>query len=109
MVTKLWLVQEFLKKINQRGITWKLRKGEQLLLCLTHRLDLIHIPKWLPSYGGIKSIPLELNEYYNQPVNLAFTVHIQNLGQCLSSDPRFPTMWFVRPAKPQISLRICNE
>ena len=25
----------------------------------------------------------------------------------LSRDMRFPTMWYVRPAKPQISLRIC--
>ena len=33
-----------LEKINQRGITWKKRKGEQSLLCTTHRHDLIHIP-----------------------------------------------------------------
>ena len=26
----------------------------------------------------------------------------------LSSDMRFPTMWYVGPAKPQISLRICT-
>ena len=44
MVTDLWSVQEYLEKINQRGITWKLRKGEQSFLCMTHRLDLIHIP-----------------------------------------------------------------
>ena len=31
-------------KINQRGITWKLRKGEQSFLRTTHRCDLIHIP-----------------------------------------------------------------
>ena len=31
-------------KINQRGITWKLRKGEQSFLCTTHSPDLIHIP-----------------------------------------------------------------
>ena len=30
-------------KNNQRGITWKMRKREQSFLCLTHRLDLIHI------------------------------------------------------------------
>ena len=29
MVTDLWGVQEFLGKNNQKGITWKLRKGEQ--------------------------------------------------------------------------------
>ena len=28
-------------KINQRGIAWKIRKGEQSFLC---RTDLIHIP-----------------------------------------------------------------
>ena len=34
-------------KINQRGITWKIRKGEQSFLCMTHFRDLIHIPiKW---------------------------------------------------------------
>ena len=43
-VTELWRVQECLEKINQRGETWKLRKGEQLFLCGTHRPDLIHIP-----------------------------------------------------------------
>ena len=26
----------------------------------------------------------------------------------LSRDMRFPTMWYVRPAKPQISLHICT-
>ena len=26
----------------------------------------------------------------------------------LSRDMRFPSMWYVRPAKPQISLRICT-
>ena len=31
-------------KNNQRGITWKLRKGEQSFLCASHRCDLIHIP-----------------------------------------------------------------
>ena len=44
MVTELWHVQECLKKNNQRGITWKLSKGEQSFLCSTHRPDLIHIP-----------------------------------------------------------------
>ena len=43
-VTELWHVQECLEKINQRGITWKLRKGEQSFLCATCRPDLIHIP-----------------------------------------------------------------
>ena len=33
-----------LEKINQRGKTWQLRKGEQSFLCATHRPDLIHIP-----------------------------------------------------------------
>ena len=32
------------KKINQRGITLKLKMGEQSFLCVTCRLDLIHIP-----------------------------------------------------------------
>ena len=31
-------------KINQRGITWKIRKGEQSFLCETYGCDLIHIP-----------------------------------------------------------------
>ncbi|MEW7996662.1 MAG: NADAR domain-containing protein, partial [Candidatus Thiodiazotropha endolucinida] len=41
-VTKLWGVPAFLGK-KQRGITRKLRKGEQSFLCLTHRIDIIHI------------------------------------------------------------------
>ena len=36
--------QECLEKINQRGITWQLRKGEQLFLCATSHPNLIHIP-----------------------------------------------------------------
>ena len=44
MVTELWSLQECLeKKNNQRVITWKLRKGEQSFLCVTHGRDLIHI------------------------------------------------------------------
>ena len=31
-------------KNNQRGITWKVRKGEQLFLCATRRPDIKHIP-----------------------------------------------------------------
>ena len=31
-------------KINQRGRTWRIRKGEQSFLSATHRYDLIHIP-----------------------------------------------------------------
>ena len=31
-------------KNNQRGITWKLRKGEHSFLCKTYYCDLIHIP-----------------------------------------------------------------
>ena len=58
-----------LEKINQRGITWKLRQGEQSFLYMTHRPDLIHIPiKWhedilnclllnsLLNYGAYKNI-----------------------------------------------------
>ena len=42
-VTELWCVQECLKKINERGITWKLRKRKQSFLCMTRRRDQIHI------------------------------------------------------------------
>ena len=31
-------------KINRRGITWKIRKGVQSFLCVTHRCDIIHVP-----------------------------------------------------------------
>ena len=31
-------------KIDQSGITWKIRKREQSFLCATHRCDLIYIP-----------------------------------------------------------------
>ena len=43
-ITELWLMQECFEKIIQRGITWKLRKGEQSFLFETHRRGLIHIP-----------------------------------------------------------------
>ena len=41
-VTELWCVQVFFYNI-QRGITQKLRDGEQSFLCWPHRLDLIYI------------------------------------------------------------------
>ena len=44
MVTELCPVQEFWKKNNQWGITWKQIKGEQSFLSVTHCPDLIHIP-----------------------------------------------------------------
>ena len=42
MATELWAVQDFFYEF-QRGITQKLRKGEQLFLCGTLCLDLIYI------------------------------------------------------------------
>ena len=47
-VTELWGIQECLENINQKGITWKLRKSEQSFLCVRHSPDLIHIPIKLP-------------------------------------------------------------
>ena len=44
MVTELWGLQEFWKKINERGITWKLYTREQSLLRATHCLYQIQIP-----------------------------------------------------------------
>ena len=37
----------------------------------------------------------------SHPANLCVN-YIANMGQCM----RFPTMWYVRPARPQISLRM---
>ena len=31
-------------KINQRGITWKIRKREQSFMCVIHHRHLKHIP-----------------------------------------------------------------
>ena len=58
-VMEFWGVHIFLGKckiIKQRGITQKLRKGEQLFLYVTHRLDRIHIPikgevSYAPTHG----------------------------------------------------------
>ena len=44
---------------------------------------------------------------YNQVRRLSLNIHsilLNYLNQCM----RFPTMWYVRPTKPQISLRICS-
>ena len=43
MVAEIWGIQECLEKINQRGITRKLRKRKQSFLCRTHCLDLIYV------------------------------------------------------------------
>ena len=42
IVTELWCIQDFFYDF-QRGITQKLRKGEQSFLCGTLCHDLIHI------------------------------------------------------------------
>ena len=49
--------------------------------------------------------------FFVHPPNKHITYQRHGLNFCkmqfnLSRDKRFPTMWFVRPAKPQISLRI---
>ena len=58
-----------LEKINQRGITWKIRKGEQSFLCATHHCNLIHIPikcmkipQRLLSYGAYKNVWKKINQ-----------------------------------------------
>ena len=38
----------------------------------------------------------------------ALTVETHS-DQQISRDMRFPTMWYVRPAKAQTSLRICED
>ena len=51
---------------------------------------------------------LSLKKHQSQPKKLAKVItkmagrQTVKLGQCM----RFPTIWYVRPAKPQISLRI---
>ena len=47
MVTELWNLQECSEKINQRGITQKLRKGEQSFL--TRRLDPVKLHDDIPN------------------------------------------------------------
>ena len=52
---------------------------------------------------GLQSIlPLYRIEF-NKFINTRALTLDPIKSQCM----RFPTMWFVRPAKPQISLRIC--
>ena len=43
MVTEIWSIQDCLEKLNQRGITKKIKKGEAIIL-VPCCLDLIHIP-----------------------------------------------------------------
>ena len=48
MLTKLWGVHKIfweIWKMNKNGITWKLEKGEQSFLHMTHCIYLRHIPK----------------------------------------------------------------
>ena len=42
-------------------------------------------------------------------VSLSLAVSVRVMLDHLSQCMRFPTMWYVRPAKPQISLRICAD
>ena len=36
---------------------------------------------------------------------ISYVLCVSDMSQCI----RFPTMWYVRPAKPQISLRITRS
>ena len=51
-------------KINQRGITWKLRKGEQSFLCMTCHPDLIQIPIKLHEYILNSYLIMELTRMF---------------------------------------------
>ena len=77
----------------------------------------IHRTKWPPELkirNIFKQRPLLLNHWFEFKVisQLMFpirhsTIIMFNFTKQMSQCMRFPTMWYVRPAKPQISLRIC--
>ena len=51
-----------------------------------------------------------LNEFMLKPtINTVYFayIHFKQYQDYLSHDMRFPTMWYVRPAKAQTSLRMC--
>ena len=50
MVNMLRCIQKCSEKNNQRGITWKVRKGELLFLWITSHHDLAQIPTILHEY-----------------------------------------------------------
>ena len=60
IVTEIWRVQECLEKINQKGITRKLRKGEQSFLCATRRPDLLYNPITL--HTAYRSVWKKINQ-----------------------------------------------
>ena len=49
----------------------------------------------------------EVCRVFNRFFATSLTNSIIQEHELLSRHMRFPTMWYVRPVKPQISLRIC--
>ena len=49
----------------------------------------------------------------NMGMNVAQSSHdrkkLEDFTKYMSYGMRFPTMWYMQPAKPQISLRICAD
>ena len=72
-----------------------------------------------PDKTALTQISLLLQEQADQSLHCLlfhrYSLHVQVLGRIwqevkesnyLSHDMRFPTIWYVQPARPQISLRI---
>ena len=57
-------------------------------------------------YMSTSVLPTCTTIYTFQAGVLMIYLQLKQLYLHLSRDMRFPTMWYVRPAKPQISLRI---
>ena len=80
--------------LNQKGgITDLMATGENFKIC--------------PSDNFNGQFHLEITPMFRSTELPMLRILIE-VRQYMSHNMRFPTMWYVRPAEPQISLRICT-
>ena len=93
---------------NTHTTEQSLRSHKSELPAHTHKSELpAHTHKSeLPAHTHKSEPPAHT---HNHRQVITFCIHLQARDKTLylSWDMRFPTMWYVRPSKPQISLRIC--
>ena len=98
---------------SYRNIYNRVRSGELGKVQLI-RSTFRDTPLWLGAHSMTQTFLIHdigilcwLNDSLPESLFCMASASIKVNENIMSLDMRFPTMWYVRPTKPQISLRIC--